>query len=120
MSDTKKFYKAAGFLWTSTHKQVFTEVDDENSKTIFYKAIPHVDDSATGIVLVSVNNSSKILDIKDILIGLGIYRLGSVGLTKNTPRKIRVKCPSCQKIQRLQSELQKCENCGKKFYLFAK
>ncbi len=56
--------------------------------------------------------------IKEILIGFGFRRVGIVGISKQHPTEIRVKCPHCQMIQKLKEEWQECSKCGKKFYLF--
>jgi hypothetical protein len=45
--------------------------------------------------------------------------VGTIGMSKHSKR-IRVKCPYCEEIQKLRSELQKCTHCKKKFYLHDK
>ncbi|MBI2967019.1 MAG: hypothetical protein HYY40_04305 [Bacteroidetes bacterium] len=110
---------AHGIKWEITNEIAFKEPDQELKEELYLVAKRKKEKYRVRIGVVQINMGVLgAYSIKDILIGIGFRSVGVVGISKQHPANIRVKCPHCRTIQTLQKEWQKCLNCGKGFYLF--
>lgn len=110
---------AHGIKWETTNQIAFKESDQEGKEEIYLLAKRKKEKYRVRVGVVQINMGVLgSYSIKDILIGIGFRRVGVIGISKQHPNKVRVKCPHCQTVQKLKKEWQKCQKCGKGFYLF--
>lgn len=108
-----------GIKWEIINQIAFEEINQEGRVEIYLLAKRKEERCRVRVGVIQINMGVLgAYSIKDILIRLGFRRVGVIGISKHHPTKIRVKCPYCQTIQKIEQEWQKCEKCNKRFYLF--